>query len=44
MTVDAFAHEGEQIYREVLGGGVLPTKLTLSAFVTNNAKLIHSNN
>lgn len=32
MTVDAFARDGEQIYREVLGGGVLPTKLTLSAF------------
>lgn len=32
MTVDAFAREGERIYREVLGGGVLSTKLTLSAF------------
>lgn len=32
MTVDEFLREGEKIYREVLGGGVLPTTLTLSAF------------
>lgn len=32
MTVEEFLPEGEKIYREVLGGGVLPTTLTLSAF------------
>lgn len=35
LNADAFVREGELIYREVLAGGILPTKVTLSAFFIN---------